>query len=62
MSLTDELLKNYEQVIETIMLIPSEGGRFEVTVNGQLLYSKLETHRHAAPGEVLELVKKLVGE
>ncbi len=62
MSLTDELLKNYEHVIETIMLIPSEGGRFEVTVNGQLLYSKLETHRHAAPGEVLELMKKLVGE
>ena len=62
MSLTDELLKNYEHVIETIMLIPSEGGRFEGTVNGQLLYSKLETHRHAAPGEVLELVKKLVGE
>ena len=62
MSLTDELLKNYEHVIETIMLVPSEGGLFEVTVNGQLLYSKLETHRHAAPGEVLEWVKKLVGE
>ena len=62
MSLVDELLKNYEHVIEKITLVPSEGGRFEVTVNGQLLFSKLETHRHAAPGEVLELVKKMVGE
>lgn len=62
MSLTDELLKNYEHVIETITLVPSEGGRFEVTVNGQLLYSKLATHRHAEPGEVLGLVKKVVGE
>ena len=62
MSLTDELLKNYEHVIETITLVPSEGGRFEVTVNGQLLYSKLATHRHAEPGEVLGLVKKIVGE
>ena len=62
MSLTDELLKNYEHVIETITLVPSEGGRFEVTVNGQLLYSKLATHRHAAPGEVLGLVKNIVGE
>ena len=62
MSLTDELLKNYEHVIETIMLVPSEGGRFEVTVNGQLLYSKLQLHRHAEPGEVLGLVKKIVGE
>ena len=62
MSLTDELLKNYEHVIETIMLVPSEGGRFEVIVNGQLLYSKLQLHRHAEPGEVLGLVKKIVGE
>jgi len=58
----DELLKNYEHVIETITLVPSEGGRFEVTVNGQLLYSKLQLHRHAEPGEVLGLVKKIVGE
>ena len=62
MSLTDELLKNYEHVIETIMLIPSDGGRFEVTVNGDLIYSKLQIHRHAEPGEVLGLVKKIVGE
>lgn len=62
MSLTEELLKQYEHMIEEIKLVPSEGGRFEVTVNGQLLYSKLQTHRHAAPGEVLGLVRKLVGE
>jgi len=58
----DELLKNYEHLIETITLVPSDGGRFEVTVNGELLYSKLETHRHAEPGEVLGLVRKLAGE
>ncbi len=62
MSLTEELLKQYEHVIEEIKLVPSDGGRFEVTVNGQLLYSKLQTHRHAEPGEVLGLVRKLVGE
>jgi selenoprotein W-related protein len=61
-SLTEELLKSYEHVIETITLVPSEGGRFEVTVNGQLLFSKSELHRHAEPGEVLGLVRKLVGE
>jgi len=58
----DELLKNYEHVIETITLVPSDGGKFEVTVNGQLVYSKLETHRHVEPGEMLGLVRKLVGE
>jgi selenoprotein W-related protein len=61
-SLMDELLKHYEHLVETITLVPSEGGKFEVSVNGQLLYSKLETHRHAEPGEVLGLVRKMVGE
>ena len=58
----DELLKQYEHVVETITLAPSDGGKFEVSVNGQLVYSKLETHRHAGPGEVLGLVRKMVGE
>lgn len=58
----NDLLKSYEHLIEMIMLVPSDGGRFEVTVNGELLYSKLNTHRHAEPGEVLGLVRKLVGE
>ena len=58
----DELLKHYEHLVETITLVPSDGGKFEVSVNGQLVYSKLETHRHAAPGEVLGLVRKMVGE
>lgn len=62
MSLTEELLRHYEHVIEDLKLVPSDGGRFEVTVNGELLYSKLQTRRHAEPGEVLGLVRKLVGE
>lgn len=58
----DELLKHYEHLIEEIKLVPSDDGKFEVSVNGQLLYSKLKTHRHAEPGEVLGLVRKVVGE
>lgn len=58
MSLAEELLREYERDITGLTLVPSEGGRFEVTVNGQLLYSKLETKRHAEPGEVLGLVRK----
>ena len=62
MSLMDELLKHYEHVVETITLVPSDGGKFEVSVNGQLLFSKLDTHRHAEPGEILGLMRKMVGE
>jgi selenoprotein W-related protein len=40
--------------------MPSMGGRFEVSVDGQLIYSKLKTGRHAQPGEVAGLVKELM--
>ena len=60
MSLEKDLLKEFEHVIESITLIPSDGGRFEVTVNGTLIYSKLQTKRHAEPGEVVGLIGKMV--
>ena len=59
MSLANELLKNFEAEIESITLVPSSGGKYEITVNDQLVYSKLQTGRHAEPGEVLGLVKNL---
>ena len=60
MSLANELLKNFEPEIETMVLIPSDGGRFEITLNDQLIYSKLETGRHAEPGEILGLIQAAV--
>lgn len=56
----DELLKNYEHLIESVTLIPSDEGRFEVSVNGELVYSKLKTKRHAEAGEVVNLIQKMV--
>jgi selenoprotein W-related protein len=52
------LLKEFEPNIESIILVPSDGGRFEFSIDGKLLYSKLETHRHAEPGEIAQLVRK----
>jgi selenoprotein W-related protein len=49
--------KTIEAQIETVEIIPSDGGRFEVMVNGELVYSKMSTGRHANPGEVHQLVK-----
>jgi selenoprotein W-related protein len=57
-----ELLKNYESEIERITLKPSDGGRFEVQVNGRLIYSKLQTHRHVEPGEIATLVGNFLRE
>jgi selenoprotein W-related protein len=56
----DELLKEYEHVIESVALVPSDGGRFEVSVNGELIYSKLQTKRHAEAGEVINFIHKMV--
>jgi len=52
------LLKDYENQISELTLIPSDGGCFEVTVDGDLLYSKLRTGRHTDPGEILGLFRK----
>ncbi len=60
MSLAEELLKDYKHVIESVALFPSDGGRFEVSVNGQLVYSKLEKKRHAEAGEILNIIAKMV--
>jgi selenoprotein W-related protein len=60
--LAAELLKKYEPEIESITLVPSDGGRYEIVINNNLIYSKLETHRHAEPGEVLKLVDKFLQE
>jgi selenoprotein W-related protein len=55
-----ELLREFEYQIKAIELIPSDGGKFEVTVGDKLVYSKLKNNRHAEPGEVLGLVRKAI--
>jgi selenoprotein W-related protein len=58
-SLADDLLTNFEPEIESVTLVPSNGGRFEISVNGQLIFSKLQTGHHPEPGEIIGLVQKL---
>ena len=48
-----ELIEHYGEQVETITLIRSSKGRFEVTVDGKEVYSKSRTKRHANPGEIL---------
>jgi selenoprotein W-related protein len=56
--MTEELLEEFQFSIESWTLVPSDGGRFEVEVNGVLLYSKLQTGRHAEVGEIRALLKQ----
>lgn len=49
-----------ESQIGSFTLLPSEGGRFEFSVDGNLLYSKLETKRHTEEGELNQILKKYI--
>jgi selenoprotein W-related protein len=57
--LADDLLQKFETKIESLTLVPSNGGRYEISVNGQLLFSKLKTGRFPEAGEVTGLVQNL---
>jgi selenoprotein W-related protein len=59
--LTDELLRGWAPIIETIQLIPSSNGRFEVSLDDQLIFSKKALGRHAEPGEIAAIVRERVG-
>lgn len=61
MRVTQELLATYQHVIEDLRLITGSKGIFDVTVDGNVIYSKGETGRHAEDGEVLRLFSELVG-
>ena len=61
MGAAEDLLANYQHVIEDLRLVTGENGVFDVTVDGDLIYSKAQTGRHAEPGEVLDLFANLMG-
>lgn len=44
--------------ISDLRLVPAKGGCFEVTANGELLYSKLATGKFPDEGAILDLVQK----
>ena len=51
-----------ERKIESFTLVPSDGGKFELSVNGTLLYSKLQTGKHVVDGQLKKiLLKHLAG-
>jgi len=41
--LASRLLAHYAQKIDSLELVPSSGGCFELSVGGELVYSKLQT-------------------
>ena len=60
MRASEDLLHDYQHVIEELTLVTGSSGVFDVEVDGKLLYSKKKTGRHAEPGEVLQLFREQI--
>jgi len=59
--LTDKLLNKFKTKIKNYNLVPSMGGCFEVTVDGDLIYSKLKTGHFPEEQAVIDQVAGRVG-
>ena len=60
-SLAQEIMDTFGQKFGSLTLIPSDGGRFEVSLDGKLIFSKLATGRFPENKEVLDQIKAQVG-
>jgi selT/selW/selH-like putative selenoprotein len=59
---TEQILaeREIEYFVKDWKLIPSAGGKFEVTVNDELVFSKKALGRHAEEGEVRSAILKVL--
>ena len=55
------LLDRFEEYIDELTLKTSDGGRFEVTVDGEVVFSKLATGRFPEEDELVRLVGERLG-
>jgi selenoprotein W-related protein len=54
--LTAKLLSTFKQQIKEFKLIPASGGCFELSANGELLYSKLAVGKFPDEKAILDMV------
>lgn len=61
--MTETLVNTFKPIvggrhpIESVRLIPSSNGRFEVTLDDQLVYSKAATGKHTTNEYIVEQVR-----
>jgi len=55
--LTEKLITELKDKIKKLVLIPSDGGRFEVSIDGRQVFSKLETGRFPEYQEIRKQIK-----
>lgn len=55
-----EILNKHAEQMEAINLHGGTGGAFEVSINGELIHSKLETKRYPELSEIINAVQARV--
>lgn len=61
MSLAGELLSRWAPIMRAVELQSGSGGRFEITLDGELVFSKKAAGRFPKPGEVARLFEQKLG-
>lgn len=61
MSLANELLAGWAPIMRTVELRSGSTGRFEVVLDGELVFSKAQLKRHPKPGEVATIFERRLG-
>jgi selenoprotein W-related protein len=56
--MADTLISTFGNQIARLSLRPSSGGRYEVTIDGQLVYSKKATGQHTTNEAIVEEVRQ----
>ncbi|QCJ42744.1 SelT/SelW/SelH family protein [Bacillus sp. S3] len=51
------MFTHFNRTIQRVELIPSSGGAFEITVNGEKIYSKLDTGIFPDAEEMIEIIE-----
>ena len=61
MSLANDLLAGWAPILRAVELRSGTTGRFEVILDGELVFSKAQLKRHANPGEVKAAFERRLG-
>lgn len=59
--MVDIILDQYQQQLATLTLKPSDGGRFEISIDGKLVFSGLDAGRFPGESEITKLVGDELG-
>jgi selenoprotein W-related protein len=57
-SLADALMTNLKRRMTSLELVPSDKGRFEISIDGKLVYSKLATGEFPDDLDIVKIAMK----